>query len=362
MIPFLDLNQINKPHLEAIEEATLRVLRSGAYILGNELKTFENYFATYCEADHCIGVANGTDAIRLILKAYDFPAGSEIIVPANTYIASILPVNDLDLIPVFVEPDFGTMLIDPSRIEENITAKTKAIMTVDLYGKSCGMDAIRVIAEKYNLKIITDGAQAHGATYKGNKVGSLADATAFSFYPTKNLGALGDAGAIVTNDDALARKIFHLRNYGSLERYKNDYKGFNSRLDEIHAAILNAKLPFLDSENERRRAIANRYLHEIRLANLILPSADTQSEDAWHLFVVRHSRRKEFVRHLELSGVQTNVHYPVPVHRQKAYAEINHLQFPITERIHNDVVSLPLNPVLTDREVDHIISSVNNFE
>ena len=362
MIPFLDLNQINNPYLPAIEEAALRVLRSGWYILGNELKAFEQSFATYCDADHCIGVANGLDAITLILKAFDFPVGSEIIVPANTYIASVLPVSFLNFIPVFVEPDPFTMLLDPSKIEEKITSLTKAIITVDLYGRSCEMGAVLEIASRYNLKVITDAAQAHGAIYDNKKVGSIAHATAFSFYPTKNLGALGDAGAVTTSDKNLAEKVAYLRNYGSKEKYKNDYQGVNSRLDEIQAAILSVKLPFLDQDNQRRKYIAGRYLDEIKLPELILPPGNRREDDVWHLFVVRHPRRADFIAHLDHAGVQTNVHYPLPIHKQQAYAHLNHLQFQVTEQIHNQVISLPLNPVLTDSEVSYVIQSVNQFD
>ena len=362
MIPFLDLNQINKPYLQAIEEASLRVLRSGWYILGNELKSFESAFAHYCQAKYCIGVANGLDAIGLILRAYDFPESSEIIVPGNTYIASVLPVSYLNLVPVFVEPDPYSMLIDPSKIEEKITSSTKAILCVDLYGRSCEMKEILSLAKKYNLKVITDAAQAHGAFYDGQKVGSVADATAFSFYPTKNLGALGDAGAVTTNDPDLAERIIYLRNYGSKERYKNEFQGINSRLDEIQAAILNVKLPFLESENERRRTIARRYLAEIKLKDLALPPDDRIDADAWHLFVVRHPDRTAFIEFLDKTGVQTNVHYPLPIHKQKAYAAINHYSLPITEEIHKQVISLPLNPVLLDEEVSYIIEAVNKYQ
>ncbi|WP_221394578.1 DegT/DnrJ/EryC1/StrS aminotransferase family protein [Dyadobacter sp. NIV53] len=362
MIPFLDLNQINAPYLPAIEEATLRVLRSGWYILGNELKTFEKDFAAYCEAEYCIGTANGLDAITLILKAFEFPVGSEIIVPANTYIASVLPVSYLHHIPVFVEPDPVTMLLDPAKIEEKITPLSKAIITVDLYGRSCEMEPVLEIANRYNLKVITDAAQAHGAIYQNKKTGSIADATAFSFYPTKNLGALGDAGAVTTSDRNLAEKITYLRNYGSVEKYKNDYQGVNSRLDEIQAAILSIKLPFLDKDNERRKHIASRYLNEIKLQELILPPGDKRNEDVWHLFIVRHPQRTVLIAHLEKAGVQTNVHYPLPIHQQRAYSHLSHLQLPITELIHNQVISLPLHPVLTDSEVTYIIQCINRFD
>lgn len=361
MIPFLDLNQVNAPYIQAIEEAAVRVVRSGWYILGGELKSFEKSFAEYCEAAHCVGTANGLDAIMLILMAFELAEGSEVIVPANTYIASVLPVSYLHLTPVFVEPDPRTMLIDPARIEEAITPRTKAIVTVDLYGRSCEMGPILHIAQKHGLKVVTDAAQAHGATYGGKKVGSLADATAFSFYPTKNLGALGDAGAITTNDAALAERIRYLRNYGSVIRYRNEYKGVNSRLDEMQAAILNVKLPYLETENERRRGIAARYLSELQCSDLTLPPGDRVSEDAWHLFVLRHPRRSELIAYLESKGVQTNVHYPQPIHKQQAYQELKDLNLPLTERIHEEVISLPLNPVLTDEEVGYIIHTVNQF-
>ncbi|GGN10189.1 aminotransferase [Dyadobacter beijingensis] len=362
MIPFLDLNQVNAPYLQAIEDAAVRVVRSGWYILGNELKTFEKSFAEYCDAAHCIGVANGLDAITLILLALDLPKDSEIIVPANTYIASVLPVSYLHLTPVFVEPDPRTMLIDPARIEQAITPRTKAIVTVDLYGRSCEIAPIIDLARMHGLKVITDAAQAHGATYEGEKVGTWADATAFSFYPTKNLGALGDAGAITTNDAALAEKIRYLRNYGSVIRYQNEYQGVNSRLDEMQAAVLSVKLPYLDGENVRRREIAGRYLRELQCRELTLPPADRINEDAWHLFVVRHPRRAELVAYLEKHGVQTNVHYPQPIHKQLAYKEYKDLHLPLTEQIHEQVISLPLNPVLTDDQVAYIIQTLNQFD
>ena len=361
MIPFLDLNQVNAPYLPAIQEASARVIQSGWYILGNELKTFEAAFGTYCEAEYCIGVANGLDAITLILKALDLPQGSEVIVPANTYIASVLPVSFLNLTPILVEPDPETMLIDPARIREHISSRTRAIVTVDLYGRSCEMELVLALANEFNLHVVTDAAQAHGTLYQNKKTGSIAHATAFSFYPTKNLGAFGDAGAVTTSDEKLAEKIRYLRNYGSLQRYKNDYQGMNSRLDEIQAAILNVKLPYLDQENKRRREIAARYLSEINLPGLTLPPADRIQEDSWHLFVVRHQAREVFIKYLESKGIQTNIHYPTPIHRQAAYQSLNHLHLPITEQIHREVISLPLNPVMTDEEVAYIIASVNQF-
>ena len=361
MIPFLDLKQINAPHQEGIEAAVQRVVRSGWYILGKELLTFEEHFAHYCEGTHCVGVANGLDALQLILQAYDFPKGSEVIVPANTYIASVLSVSFLGLVPVWIEPDATTLLIDPTLVEEKITPRTKAITAVHLYGRSCDMTALEAIAQRHNLKLITDAAQAHGARHEGQRVKILGDAAAFSFYPTKNLGALGDAGAVVTSDSALAEKIKYLRNYGSLHKYVNEYRGINSRLDEIQAAVLNVKLPHLDAENDRRRELARRYLHGITLPGLVLPPADQIEDDVWHLFVVRHPRREAFVDYLLEKGIQTNVHYPLPIHKQKAYHEYQHISLPLTEQIHREVVSLPLNTVLTDEQAAYIIESINQF-
>ncbi|GAB3166334.1 DegT/DnrJ/EryC1/StrS family aminotransferase [Telluribacter humicola] len=362
MIPFLDLKRINERHQSAIEEASLRVLRSGWYIIGKELQAFERDFASYCGTDYCLGVANGLEAIELILQAYSFQPGSEVIVPANTYIASVLPVSYLQLVPVWVEPDPVTMLIDPAQIEEKITDRTCAILTVDLYGRCCEMEPIRALAQQYNLKIIADAAQAHGARYQGRTAGSLADATAFSFYPTKNLGALGDAGAITTHDPVLAEKIRYLRNYGSGVKYYNEYQGINSRLDEIQAAILNIKLPYLDEDNNRRRQIARRYLQEIRVPGLVLPPADSLEDDAWHLFVVRHPDRQRLREYLQGEGILTEIHYPLPIHKQPAYAAINHLHLPVTEQIHNQVLSLPLNPAMTDAEMERVIEVLNQFE
>jgi dTDP-4-amino-4,6-dideoxygalactose transaminase len=362
MIPFLDLKQINAPHQQALDAAVQRVVHSGWYILGNELAAFEDSFARYCESTCCVGVANGLDALQLILQAYDFPQGSEVIVPANTYIASVLSVSFLGLIPVWVEPAPDTLLIDPALVESKITAKTKAIMAVHLYGRSCDMTALETIAQEHNLKLITDAAQAHGARHQGQRGKILGDAAAFSFYPTKNLGALGDAGAVVTSDVILADKIRYLRNYGSLQKYINDYQGINSRLDEIQAAVLNVKLPCLDAENARRRHLARLYLEGITLPELTLPPSDQIDDDVWHLFVVRHPRREAFVSYLLEKSIQTNVHYPLPIHKQKAYQEYHHLSLPLTEQIHGEVVSLPLNTVLTDEQVAYIIQSINQFK
>ncbi len=362
MIQFLDLGKTNEPHQREIEEAALRVIRSGWYILGRELERFEADFARFTGTSFCVGVANGLEALELILAAYDFPEGSEIIVPANTYIASVLPVNAKNLKPVFVEPDPVTMLIDPSRIEREITSLTKAIMVVHLYGRCCEMDEILQIARRHDLKVIGDAAQAHGAMYRGKQAGDLCDAEAFSFYPTKNLGALGDAGAITTNDAWLADRLRVLRNYGSRVKYSSEYIGINSRLDEVQAAILCVKLRHLNADNERRRQIARRYLHEIKVKGVILPPADRVSEDCWHLFVVRLENRAGFIDFLLEHGIQTNIHYPVPIHKQGAYAGMRDFNFPITEAMHETVVSLPLNTILKDEEVDYIIETINAFK
>lgn len=358
-IAFLDLKAINATHQEAIRRATERVLQSGWYILGNELETFEQRFAAYCGTRYCLGVANGLDALTLILKAYGFPPGSEVIVPAHTFIASLLAVSNAGLQPVLVEPDRQTYLIHPARVQAAITARTKAIMVVHLYGKCCAMAPLTKLARQYGLKVIEDAAQAHGAMHQNRKAGNLGDAAGFSFYPVKNLGALGDGGAIITNDPVLADRLGYLRNYGSRTKYVHDYPGYNSRLDEIQAAILTEKLPFLDAENNRRRQLARRYVDGIRHPNVGLPPADTLDEDSWHLFVIRHPARQKLIDYLSANGIQTAVHYPVPPHQQTAYADLQPLPLPITERLHQEVISLPLNTALRDEEVDWIIERLN---
>ncbi len=362
MIPFLNLRQINSPYVKELEEASLQVVRSGWYLLGQSLTSFENAFATYCEAEYCVGVANGLDAIALILKAFDFPPGSEVILAANTYIATLLPVTALGLTPVLTEPDPETMLLNPELLENHITGKTRAIITTDLYGRSCEMAPILSIAEKHGIKVITDAAQSHGARYMGRRAGSMAHATAFSFYPTKNLGALGDAGAVVTSERAVAEKIRYLRNYGSLVRYQNEYQGVNSRLDEIQAAFLNVKLPYLDRDNARRKSIARRYLEEINLDGVRLPPSDRIDDDVWHLFVIQYPYRDQLRHYLAENGIQTDIHYPTPIHRQNAYPNLSHLQLPVTEQLSREVLSLPLHPALTDDEVTHIIRTINLYD
>lgn len=370
MIPFLDLKKINEQYQNEIKEACARVIDSGWYILGNEVAEFEKEFAAYCETKHCLGVANGLDALVLILRAYIelgvMQKGDEVIVPSNTYIASILAISENGLTPVLVEPSVNTFNLDPKLIEQAITAKTKAILTVHLYGQVTSMDEINAIAKKHNLKVIEDCAQAHGALYQGEngsakKVGSLGDAAGFSFYPGKNLGALGDAGAVTTNDSELAATISALRNYGSHEKYKNLYKGMNSRLDEIQAAMLRVKLPYLDNETKVRQTVAQAYLQGINNPLIELPVVEDINAHVWHLFVIKTIQRERLVKYLADNGVQTLVHYPIPPHQQAAYQEWNSESFPISEQIHEQVLSIPISPVISLEDVSKIIRICNEF-
>jgi dTDP-4-amino-4,6-dideoxygalactose transaminase len=366
VIPFLDLKKLNAQYRDELIEACTRVIDSGWYILGKEVEEFEKEFANYCGTKYAIGVGNGLDALTLILRAYKelgiLSDGDEVIVPANTYIATILAITNNNLIPVLVEPDIDTYLIDPDKIEENITSKTKAIMVVHLYGQTCEMDKINEIAKKYNLKVIEDSAQSHGAYYKDKRSGNLADASGFSFYPGKNLGALGDAGAITTNDDQLAEVLKALRNYGSRKKYENIYKGVNSRLDEIQAAILRVKLKYLDEEIERRRKIARFYLENIKNNNIILPKVREDSNHVWHLFVIRTEKRDKLQKYLLDKGIHTLIHYPIPPHKQIAYKEWNDRSYPITEKISREVLSLPISGVLTLEEAEKVIEAINEFD
>lgn len=366
MIKFLDLQKINLQHQTEIEAQLLEVFRSGWYLLGEKLKNFENNFSSYIGSSHAIGVANGLDALRLILKAYIemgiMAVGDEIIVPSNTYIASILAISDNGLVPVLVEPDITSYNIDVFKIEEKISSKTKAILIVHLYGRIIFSDQLQQIAKENNLKIIEDNAQAIGAEWNGKKSGNLGDAAGFSFYPGKNLGALGDAGAITTNDDQLATTIRALANYGSNQKYVNIYKGLNSRLDEIQAAILDVKLKYIDSENQKRIDIAKRYISEIKNPKIILPELpENENEHVWHLFVIRTENRDELQNYLTEKNIQTLIHYPIPPHQQNAYKEWNNMSFPISEKIHDEVLSLPISPVLEDEEIQTIIKALNNF-
>lgn len=366
MIKFLDLQKINLAHQTEIEECLIKTFRSGWYLLGNEVKSFEENLSNYTGSKHAIGVANGLDALRLILRAYIemgvMKKGDEIIVPANTYIASVLAISDNGLVPVFVEPSLETYNIDISKIEEKITPKTKGILIVHLYGRVVFSEELKAIAEKHSLKIIEDNAQAIGAAWKGTKTGNLGDAAGFSFYPGKNLGALGDGGAITTNDDELATAVRALANYGSNRKYVNIYKGLNSRLDEFQAAVLDVKLKYIDEENAVRRRIAKRYISEIKNPEIILPEMPSdEKEHVWHLFVIRTKQREKLQNYLTENGVQTLIHYPIPPHKQRAYEEYNHLSFPVTEAIHEEVLSLPMSPVMNEEEVVKVIDILNKF-
>ena len=334
--------------------------------MGNKLIAFENEFAAYCETKYCIGVANGLDALILIIEGYKLMGkmaeGDEIIVPSSTYIASILAISRAGLIPILVEPDPATFLLDPKKVEEKITAKTKAILPVHLYGRLCEMDALNAIAIKYDLKVIEDSAQSHGALYKEKRSGNLGDASGFSFYPGKNLGALGDAGAVTTNDKELAGIIRTFRNYGSHKKYENDIKGLNSRLDEIQAAILSVKLAHLDIDNEKRRQIAEKYLSEIKNSNFVLPIMNgDRISNVWHLFVITTSNRLHLQSYLLKNNIQTLIHYPIPPHKQTAYSEWYNHSYPISEKIHNEVLSIPISPVMEKEEVQNVIDVLNNY-
>ena len=374
MIKFLDLHKINERFRAEMDAATKCMLDSGWYLLGKEIERFEANFAAYCGVKHCIGCANGLDALKLIIKAYGFGPGDEIIVPANTYIASILAISDNGCTPVLVEPKWKTRLIDDDLIEQAITSRTKAIMIVHLYGRAMNMTKVWAIAKKYGLKVIEDSAQAHGAMFDGRRTGNLGDASGFSFYPGKNLGCLGDGGAVTTNDDVLAEKIRALRNYGSDVKYHFPYRGTNSRLDEIQAAWLGVKLPYLDADNARRTEIAARYCDEIKNPLIVLPEFPTPNSKlptpnaqlptlshVWHVFAVTCSQRDELQKYLTEHGIQTVIHYPIPPHKQPCYTEWNDRSYPVTERIHREILSLPISPVLTDDEVGEVISVVNAF-
>ena len=370
MIPFLDLKKINEPYETAFQEKLKVVLDNGWYVLGNEVQEFETNFANYCGTKYCVGVGNGFDALVLIFKGYiqlgKLQKGDEVIVPANTYIASILAILQADLIPVLVEPKLETYNINPDLINEKITSKTKAILVVHLYGQLAALGKINEIAVLNDLLVIEDAAQAHGAIRNQEPtISNQKSSRAYSFYPGKNLGALGDAGAVTTNDLELAKVIQSLRNYGSETKYYNDYVGVNSRLDELQAAFLNVKLPFLDAENEKRRTIAKRYLSEIKNEKITLPFWDLSNNHVFHLFVIRTQNRTQFQEYLQQNGIQTVIHYPVPPHNQKALSPEtsgwNHLSFPITEKIHDEVLSLPISPVLTDDEVGFVVKIVNQW-
>lgn len=347
--------QFNAEYLEAFKS----VIESGWYILGDKVKTFENEFAQFCNSKHCIGVASGLDALILALKAFDFPTGSEVIVPSNTYIATILAIVHCNLKPVLVEPDLETYNINPALIEEKITNNTKAILVVHLYGKPCNMDAIMDTAVKHNLPVIEDCAQAHGARFKDKQVGTFGTG-AFSFYPTKNLGAIGDAGAITTSDDELDRKFRSLRNYGSEKKYQNDLIGYNSRLDEVQAALLSVKLKYLDEIIKHKRKLASLYLSGLK-SDFICPVVSPDYFDVYHIFNIRHPKRDNLKEYLFLNGIKTEIHYPIPPHRQKAMQGIISGDYPISEEIHRTTLSLPISYGHTEADIYRVIDVLNKF-
>lgn len=364
-IQFLDLKKINNCYKNELKEACERVIDSGWYICGNELEYFEKEFASYCGVSHCIGVANGLDALILTIRAWKIlgrlKEGDEVIVPANTYIATVLAITENGLKPIFVEPDIATYNLTVSSIAEKVSAKTRAIIAVHLYGRISPMDEIMAFAKHNDLLVLEDAAQAHGASISGIKAGAWGDAAGFSFYPGKNLGALGDAGAIVTNDGNLFDTLRALRNYGSHKKYENLFKGVNSRLDEIQAAMLRVKLKYLDDDTNFRRYIAGRFCAGIKNKLITLPLNEDINLSVWHLYVVRVNNRNALVKHLNSYGVSTLIHYPIPPHKQAAYAEYNNLNLPLTEKIHNEVLSIPISPTMTETDIDVIIKAINEY-
>tara|TARA_R110001632_G_scaffold28927_2_gene76989 strand:+ start:10525 stop:11631 length:1107 start_codon:yes stop_codon:yes gene_type:complete len=366
MIPFLDIQKINAEHKQELEEACNTVVESGWYIKGKQVDNFENELTDYLGCKYVLGVANGLDALRIILRSYlelgILKEGDEIIVPANTFIASILAITENQLKPVFIEPEINTYNIDVSKIESAITPKTKAIMIVHLYGRISWDERLTEIAERHQLKLIEDNAQAIGAEWNGTRTGNLSDAAGFSFYPGKNLGALGDGGAISTNDEELYKRAKTIANYGSNKKYVHTSKGVNSRLDEIQAAILSVKLVYLDGENKKRQELAKEYVEGIKNPLIILPEIpENPKEHVWHLFVIRTKDRDKLQSYLLENGVQTLIHYPIPPHKQEAYKEFHHLSFPITEKIHNEVLSLPISPVQTKEQTSKVLEVINSY-
>ncbi|MDO8774093.1 MAG: DegT/DnrJ/EryC1/StrS family aminotransferase [Burkholderiaceae bacterium] len=361
-VPFLDFTLLHLELQQELETTFRRVLESGWYILGRELEAFEEEFAAYCGVRHCVGVGNGLDALHLILRAYGIGAGDEVIVPSNTYIATWLAVSHAGAKPVPVEPLEATYNIDPQRIEAAITPRTRAIIAVHLYGQAADMDAINAIARRRGLKVIEDAAQSHGARYKGIRAGNLGDAAGFSFYPGKNLGALGDGGAITTNDDKLASHVRVLRNYGSQLKYHNEVKGFNSRLDELQAAFLRVKLKRLDAWNAARNRIAMSYRDGLAASGLVLPVVPEWADPAWHLFVVRSEQRDSLQNKLEQAGIGAMIHYPIPPHLQPAYGDEGYQlgDLPIAEKLHREVLSLPIFPHLGNQDLAYVVSTISS--
>jgi dTDP-4-amino-4,6-dideoxygalactose transaminase len=366
MIKFLDLQKINAQYADELKQVAAEVIDSGWYLLGERVKQFESGLEAFQEGGNAIAVANGLDALRLIFKAYIelgfMNEGDEIIVPGNTYIASVLAITDNKLIPVLVEPDLDTFNLDLNLVESKITSKTKAIMVVHLYGRVCWSADLEALAKKNNLKVIEDNAQAIGARCNGVRTGNLGDAAGFSFYPGKNLGALGDSGAVTTKDTELAKAIRTLANYGSAQKYVNQYQGLNSRMDEIQAAFLNVKLPYVDMEIACRREIADYYIENIKNPNIILPEKGSDEEHVWHLFVIRTSKRDELQNYLTKNEIQTLIHYPIPLHKQSCYPDLNNLVLPITEQIHHQVLSLPMSPVMSKVEIIRVVEILKKFK
>jgi len=365
MVEFLNLQNVNTRYENELKEACSRVIDSGWYIAGNELDLFEKEFAKWCGSKHCIGVANGLDALILTIRAWKLlgklSEGDEVLVPANTYIATVLAISENGLKPVFVEPDESTYNITSAGIEKALTHKTKAIIAVHLYGRICPMDEIMAFATARNLLVLEDSAQAHGASINNKRAGSWGHASGFSFYPGKNLGALGDAGAVTTDDDELEQALRALRNYGSHKKYENLYKGVNSRLDEIQAAMLLVKLKYLDEDTKIRQGIAAKYISDISNNLITLPVNDDTNRSVWHLFVIRTKHRTELSAYLNSNKVQTLIHYPIPPHKQQAYLEYNELSYPLTEQLHEEVLSLPIGPTMTESEIRTVIDLLNKF-
>ena len=360
-VPFLDLSQLHQSIRESLDEAYRRVADSGWFIMGPELEAFEAEFAQYCEGKHCIGVGNGLEALYLLLRAYDIGPGDEVIVPSNTFIATWLAVTQCGATPVPVEPDIGTHNIDPTLIDSAITRRTRAIIPVHLYGQVADMAPIMVLAAKYGLIVIEDAAQAQGARYGRRRAGSLGHAAATSFYPSKNLGAFGDGGAVLTSDDVIAEKVKRLRNYGSTVKYRHDLAGYNSRLDEMQAAFLRVKLEVLDMWNVRRREIAFQYSQSLNSAHVILPFVSEFAEPVWHLYVIRSKRRDELKSYLESQGISTVIHYPIPPHRQACYEIFRDHRLPLADLLSGQVLSLPLSPDMSDDQVAQVITAVKSF-
>jgi dTDP-4-amino-4,6-dideoxygalactose transaminase len=361
MIEYENLFLLNKPFMEDYQKSFADSLEKGWFILGHKVVQFENEFAAYCGSNYCAGLASGLDALVLALKYFDFPAGSEIIVPSNTYIATVLAIYHNGLVPVLVEPDLETYTIGPARIEEKITDRTKAIIVVHLYGKSCDMDPILSISAQYGIKIIEDCAQSHGATYKGKMTGTFGEFGAFSFYPTKNLGALGDAGALIANDSDVIEKIKAMRNYGCQEKYHNKYIGMNSRLDEIQAGFLTVKLRFLDDINAHKRKLAAIYQQGLR-ADYIRPAVHPDYNDVYHIYTVRHAERDKLRAYLLENDIKTEIHYPVPPHRQEALRNSIKGSFPVADTIHQTTLSLPISYFHTQQEIEQVIAVMNDFK